>query len=81
MSGRMAVRGGRDPALGFGFEDGDEDVASPSVSGVAMSSSPWGSGFENGDGDVASPFAMGGPLMRPQGSTLTGIPTQTIWRR
>ncbi len=26
--------------LGRGFEDGDVDVASPSVSGVAMSSSP-----------------------------------------
>jgi hypothetical protein len=31
--------------MGKGFEDGDVDVASPSVSGVAMSSSPWGRGL------------------------------------
>ncbi len=66
----MAVWGGRDPALGFGFgvarlgrgfEDGDGDVASPAVGRVAMSSSPLGRGIEDGDGDVASPFGMGVP--------------------
>ncbi len=56
-------------ALGRGLEDGDGDVASPSVSGVAMSSSPWEGAFEDGDGDVASPFMVSLRESAPGGTT------------
>ncbi len=48
---------------GGALGQGDEDVAAPFGSGVAMSSSPWGGAWGEGDVDVAAPFQIVYDLM------------------